>query len=175
MRAVLRLPSNELEVLCLAARREYLVMLELLHYTNNHARRFHHPREARLFASPAERSPAARPHIQSLLDEHLRLATMTRTLTEYVHDSLADAAINTRRLASCAWDYIALQRQHMAFEEKVIFPQLERTFCSQDWAQFECTLPSPDALSIGGTAGERYLQMSPPPSAAGSTPPLHRG
>ena len=143
IRAVLRTLADQLDVLCLAGRSEYLLMLDALDYTSNYPNRFHHPNEARLFDALATRSGRAKSNTQLVLEEHVRLTTLSRALIYQVDQILAEATVNRSCLAACAWEYIALQRQHMTFEEKVIFPMLEEVFAPQDWDYFEHTLAFP--------------------------------
>ena len=103
----------------------------------------------------AARSAQARSNADLLLEEHVRLSALNRALTQQVGQILAEAVVNKSRLAACAWEYIAAQRQHMTFEEKVMFPMLEKTFAPSDWDYFERTLPFPGNRPVGGAGRER--------------------
>jgi hemerythrin-like domain-containing protein len=155
MRTALRVLADQLDVFCLAGRPEYLFMLEALDYAGNYPNRFHHPNETRLFAALAARSAQAKSNAQVLLDEHVRLTTLSRALTQQVDQILAEAVVNRSRLAACAWEYIAAKRQHMTFEEKVMFPMLEKTFTPSDWGYFERALPFPGAHLAGSEICQR--------------------
>ena len=142
-RSILQMLANQLDVFCLAGRPEYLFMLEALRHAGNYPNRFHYPNEARLFAALAARSVEARDQTQVVLEEHVRLTALCSALRQQVEQLLTEVLASKSRVATRAWEYIALQRQHMSFEEKVIFPMLERTFEPSDWTYFERILPFP--------------------------------
>ena len=143
LRAVMHTLADHLDVLCLAGRPEYLFMLEALKYAGDYPNRVHHANEVCLFDALAARSARAQSKTALVHEQHLRLTALGRALKCQVDQILADARVNKNRLATCAWEYIALQRQHMTFEEKVIFPLLEGAFTSSDWDYFERTLTFP--------------------------------
>ena len=138
---------------------DYELMRDVVHYLHHYADRFHHPREDVAFARLVQRSPALRPGILMLLQEHRVLAAVGETLLNYLDDILMDSVVERETVEAAAATYLVYYRHHLATEEREILPRAAQLLQQEDWAAVAAAVASvPDPL-FGDEVGEIYRAL----------------
>lgn len=134
------------------------LLIDLLDYIGNYADLVHHPAEDRLFQLLMKRTDEGRDEMESLLEQHGELATMTRKFRHDLEAITQDAVIRRDGVEQKGRDYIKLQRQHLKQEEREIFPLLGENLSAEDWAGVAADLDVEDPLCDGRVL-ERYQAL----------------
>jgi len=138
---------------------DYELMRDVVHYLHHYADRYHHPREDAAFARLVKRSPALRPGILMLLQEHRVMAAVGETLLNYLEDILADAVMERETVEAAAATYLVYYRHHLAMEEREILPRAAQLLEPEDWATVAAAVAAvPDPL-FGSDVGESYRAL----------------
>ena len=110
----------------------YQAMGEVVEYMQSYAEHSHHPVEDIIYEFMLLKMPQLGYSAQ-LANEHLALSQATEALNTSLKHILADIPVTTSRLQAQLQSYIALQRQHMQFEEQQVFPLLSVHLDESDW------------------------------------------
>lgn len=100
-------------------------------YLSGHPEKCHHPKEDLLFELLRRRDPSAAAALANLVAEHRLLAQHTEQLGRELRDGIGRP---DGRLATSLREFVELQRQHMAREERDFFPAALRSLTRDDVA-----------------------------------------
>lgn len=114
-------------------RPEYELMSDVIYYMTQYPDRFHHPREDVAFKALLERDPGAKPVVDELTGQHEAIARSGAALSEDLSAAAADAIVARATIEADVQGYVALMREHMAQEERDVFPRLSRSLTDADW------------------------------------------
>ncbi len=132
--------ERELCVFNRAERPDYQVVQSVIEYFQDYPDCCHHPKEDMIFEKLKARDPITAASIGDLEAEHgsgsKRLGRVART----VESILADREILRQTVDEIIRDFIDHERQHMAMEERVLFPAAVKVLLPQDWAEIRARL-----------------------------------
>jgi hemerythrin-like domain-containing protein len=132
--------ERELCVFNRAERPDYHVVQSVIEYFQDYPDCCHHPKEDMIFEKLKARDPITAASIGDLEAEHgngsKRLGRVART----VESILADREILRQTVDEIIRDFIDHERQHMAMEERVLFPAAVKVLLPQDWAEIRARL-----------------------------------
>lgn len=137
----------------------YDVMLDIVYYLTHFADRFHHPREDVAITKLGERDPSVRALIQRVLGEHKVIAAAGKQLVEQLDAVLNGALLTRESVEVAAATYLTYYRQHMAQEEKELFPLADKWLLPADWKSVAAAIPSEDDPLFGKNVKERYRAL----------------
>ncbi|TVQ45007.1 MAG: hemerythrin HHE cation-binding protein [Gammaproteobacteria bacterium] len=109
---------------------------DALHYLTNYADLYHHPVEDRLFEhlERLERiDDATREQVVRLREEHQALYVKGKAFFDAIREVESEVAMERREFDHLARDYLDSQRQHLDFEEAIMFPLARRVLEADDW------------------------------------------
>lgn len=157
---LLRVLERELSVFNRAERPDYHVVQSVIEYFQDYPDSCHHPKEDLIFEKLRARDPATAAGIGDLEAEHVagskRLARVART----VEGILADREIARHTVDAIIRDFIDHERQHMAAEERFLFPAAARGLLPQDWSEIRSHLTTrKDPLDAAREAKYRVLRQ----------------
>lgn len=138
---------------------DYDVLQDAFFYMVNYPDRFHHPKEDLLFAIIAERAPAARAHVDELTRQHRNIASAGRRFLDNLQNVLNDGMLKRQDVEQPALEYIARYREHLALEEREIFPLGQRCLRPEDWAKIDSLIKTEEDPLFGALIEERYLTL----------------
>ncbi len=138
---LLRLMEKQVAALNLRQHPDFEVMHGVMRYMTNYPDRFHHPKEDLVFGKVIERSPASRPAVEELLEEHTEIIARGQELLESIDRCRADhSRANADALRKSAHEYIGHLRRHMDAETLRFFPLAVRVLRKEDWANVDAHL-----------------------------------
>jgi hemerythrin-like domain-containing protein len=144
---VLRVLERQAQAIETAGHPDLPLLDAVVDYFSGFPDRCHHPKEDMVYARLRERDPAAALSVGDLGAEHRRLAAQLHDFALGLAAMEGDAELSRTALARLARDFIALQRQHIAAEEKHFFPAAERALRLPDWRALETAMHrAPDPL-----------------------------
>ncbi len=115
---------------------------DMLDYLSHYADLYHHPKEDVIYHYQLERSSAEAEHIDRLLDEHRALRQITDALRAATDGILGGTVILRQEYADQVAEFLDKQRAHLNLEEAEVFPYLEQTLATSDWAIIEERAPT---------------------------------
>ena len=137
----------------------YELMLDIVYYLTQYPDRFHHPREDIAFARLAERDASAELYVRELHGEHRVIATSGMKLVAQLNAILCDGILARESIEASAATYIVYYRQHMAREEKDLFPRVEDVLSDADWKIVGDAIAAEADPLFGTRIANRYQQL----------------
>ena len=126
--------ERELTVFDRGDRPNYEIVLAVIDYFKDYPDSCHHPKEDMIFEKLEARDPVAAATIGDLDSEHREGARRLRRVAKAVERVLSDHDLLRQTVDGIIRDFINHERQHMAMEERVLFPAALNVLCPEDWA-----------------------------------------
>jgi hemerythrin-like domain-containing protein len=126
-------------------------------YTLHYPDLVHHPREDLVFERLVMRDPGAKAVIGDLVEEHRRLAELTRRFAAAIGNAARDVELPREWLDSLAREYLLANRLHMQVEEEHFLPRALAMLTEEDWASVDERLAHADDPVFGEKVAEAYL------------------
>jgi hemerythrin-like domain-containing protein len=120
----------------------YEIVVALIDYFKDYPDSCHHPKEDLMFEKLKARDPDAAATIGDLEAEHREGARRLRLVDQAIERVLSDQDLRRQSVANIIRDFISHERQHMAMEERVVFPAALNALRPKDWADI--------AVKLGG-------------------------
>jgi hemerythrin-like domain-containing protein len=136
--------ERELSVFDRGDRPNYEVVLAVIDYFKDYPDSCHHPKEDLIFEKLKARDPVATASIGDLEAEHREGARRLRRAAQAVERVLSDQDLRRQSVADIIRDFISHERQHMAMEERVVFPAALDALRPTDWADIALKLGDRD-------------------------------
>jgi hemerythrin-like domain-containing protein len=108
----------------------------VMHYLTEHPDAYHHPREDAMFARLERRDPGLRKRIVAIQRAHRTLAAAGKKLLAAAEREPGHAG-NESDLAARIGAYASAQREHMAIEERDLFPRARQLLDGDDLAAID--------------------------------------
>ena len=137
---LLRVLERELSVFDRGERPDYEVVLAVIDYFKDYPDSCHHPKEDVIFERLKERDAATAATIGNLEAEHQEGARRLRRVGETVEAVLNDQDFLRHTASDTMRDFIHHERQHMAMEERLLFPAALNALRPADWAEIALKL-----------------------------------
>jgi hemerythrin-like domain-containing protein len=137
---LLRVLEQELNIFGRGERPDYEVVLAVIDYFKDYPDACHHPKEDMIFERLKKRDAAAAATIGDLEAEHQEGARRLRDVAQTVEAVLNDQDLIRRNVYDVVRDFIERERQHMAMEERFVFPAAVKALRSTDWADIALKL-----------------------------------
>jgi len=151
--------ERELSVFNRAERPDYHVVQSVIEYFQDYPDSCHHPKEDLIFTKLKARDATIAGKIGDLAAEHNRGSKRLARVARAVEGVLADREIPRDAVNVIIRDFIDQERQHMAMEERVLFPAAARVLLPRDWAEIRAKLAArKDPLYTAREAKYRLLR-----------------
>jgi hemerythrin-like domain-containing protein len=137
---LLRVLERELSVFGRGDRPDYEVVLAVIDYFKDYPDSCHHPKEDIIVEKFKARDPVAAATIGDLEAEHREGARRLRRVAQAVERVLNDQDLLRQTIEAIIRDFINHERQHMAMEERVVFPAVLNALRPEDWADIALQL-----------------------------------
>jgi hemerythrin-like domain-containing protein len=137
---VLGVLEQELNVFDRGGRPDYEVVLAVIDYFRDYPDSCHHPKEDLIVEKFKARDPARAAAIGDLQAEHREAAKRLRQVAQAVERVLSDQDLLRETVDSVIRDFIRHERQHMAMEERIVFPAVLNALQPEDWADIALQL-----------------------------------
>lgn len=141
------------------ARPNYGLMLDIVSYLRHYPDRFHHPKEDAAISRLLARGPRGAGVLRRLTGDHEVIARSGRQLLEQLEAVRAGALMARDAIEAAAATYAAYYRQHLAREERELFPRAERYLDERDWAAVSGAVPFGRDPLFGERVEERYREL----------------
>jgi len=132
--------ERELSVFDRGERPDYEVVLAVIDYFKDYPDSCHHPKEDMIVGKLKARDPVAAATIGDLEAEHQEGTKRLRRVAQAVERVLSDQDLVRENVANIIRDFINHERQHMAMEERVVFPAALNALRPKDWADIALKL-----------------------------------
>jgi len=126
--------EQELNVFDHGNRPDYEVMLAVIDYFRKYPDVCHHPKEDIVFEKFTARDPVGAAAIGDLKAEHRAMAARLRQVADAVERVLNDQILPRQAVDDIVREFIDRERQHIATEERTVFPAVVRALRPEDWA-----------------------------------------
>ena len=115
-------------------RPDYEVVLAVIDYLKDYPDCYHHPKEDMIVEKIKARDPASAATIGDLEVEHQEGTKRLRRVAQAVERVLSDHDLLRQNVDNIIRDFVDYERQHMAMEERVVFPAALKVLRPEDWA-----------------------------------------
>jgi hemerythrin-like domain-containing protein len=132
--SLLRVLERELSVFERGDRPDYEVILAVINYFKDYPDSCHHPKEDLIVEKLKARDPRKAATVGDLEAEHREGAKRLRRVALAVERVLSDQDVLRQTVNDIIRDFINHERQHMALEERVVFPTVLNALQPEDWA-----------------------------------------
>jgi hemerythrin-like domain-containing protein len=132
--SLLRVLERELSVFDRGDRPDYEVVRAVIEYFKDYPDCCHHPKEDMIVEKLKARDPVAAATIGDLEAEHREGARRLRRVAQAVERVLSDRELLRQTVDDIIRDFIHHERQHMAMEERIVFPAALNALRPEDWA-----------------------------------------
>ena len=132
--------ERELSVFDRGERPDYEVVLAVIDYFKDYPDSCHHPKEDMIVGKLKARDPVAAATIGDLEAEHQEGTKRLRRVAQAVERVLNDQDLLRQNVDNIIRDFINHERQHMAMEERVVFPAALNALRPKDWADIALTM-----------------------------------
>ncbi len=137
---LLRVLEQELSVFGRGDRPDYEVVLAVIDYFKDYPNSCHHPKEDIIVEKLKARDAVAATSIGDLEAEHREGARRLRRVAQVIEHVLNDQDLSRQTIDDIIRDFISHERQHMAMEERVVFPAVLNALRPEDWADIALQL-----------------------------------
>ena len=126
------------------------LVLDIVDYLHNYADRWHHPCEDILYSHLLDRGDVD-VVVGDVLRQHRKLKDLSRNLFQLV-GTVLDGRIPNHNLIARLGEFTSLQRRHLRFENRHLFPFAERRLTPNEWHSVERSAPLPEDPVFGSGA-----------------------
>jgi hemerythrin-like domain-containing protein len=138
---------------------DYELLRDVVYYLHHYGDRYHHPREDAAFERLIKHDANLKQQIQSLLQQHRVLASVSETLLSHLDNILEDVVTARAIVEGAASTYILYYRNHIGAEERVILPRAAKLLLPEEWAAVERTVPVVADPLFGEDVSARYREL----------------
>ncbi len=131
---LLQVLERELYIFDRGERPDYEVVLAVIDYFKDYPDTCHHPKEDMIFGKLKVREAGAAAAIGDLAAEHQEGARRLGRAAQTVEAVLNDQDFLRHGVYNIIHDFIDHEREHMAMEERLVFPAALKALRSADWA-----------------------------------------
>ena len=132
MESLLRVLEREVSVFSRGDRPDYEVVLAVIDYFKDYPDSCHHPKEDIIVEKFKARDAVAAATIGDLEAEHREGTRRLRRVVQAVEAVLNDQDLLRQTVDDIIRDFINHERQHMAMEERVVFPAVLNALRPED-------------------------------------------
>jgi hemerythrin-like domain-containing protein len=136
-----------------------LLMREIMRYMAEHSDRFHHPKEDLIFAQLLKRDSSVRAEVEELIQEHVLIRLAGLEFIGLLHSSGADSVDAREQLGKSGTYYVRSLREHMAKEEKKLFPLAEEMLTRQEWRMIDGAISTIDDPLFDEMTSDDYQRL----------------
>ncbi|MCX2794410.1 hemerythrin domain-containing protein [Microbulbifer thermotolerans] len=116
------------------------LILDALDYISVYPDKLHHPVEDVVFQQLLTKPIPCREAVIATSQEHQHIAACTRQMSSLFYAIANDSAVERSKLISTALDYLNLQRDHMRWENEIVYPLIEQYLTEADWQEIHANL-----------------------------------
>lgn len=117
------------------------LMCELVEYINCYEDQVHHPTEDLLFVRFKARTQEKRVAVETLEEQHVLLAEMTRQFRASLQGMMYGEVLLRHEVEAQGRAMLKVLRQHMDLEEGEVFPLIDERLLEEDWIAVEKAAP----------------------------------
>ena len=144
MESLLRVLEREVSVFGRGDRPDYEVVRAVIDYFKDYPDSCHHPKEDMIVEKLKARDSIAAASIGDLEAQHREGAKRLRRVAQAVERVLSDQDLVRQTVTDIIRDFIDHERQHMAIEERLVFPTMLNALRPEDWADIALKLTERD-------------------------------
>ena len=137
---LLHVLEQELEIFDRGESPDFEILQAIIDYFQDYPESYHHPKEDIVFEKLKLRDPAVARQIGDAEAEHQVETNRLRQFARVVEDVLAGRELLRQTFHRVVRDFIEHQRQHMAKEERLLFPSAVKALRAEDWAEINTRL-----------------------------------
>ena len=159
MRQLLRIIEEQLALYRSGVAPDFDILGQIIEYTLNFPDLVHHPKEDLVYNRLLQRDPASAEGILDLFTDHARLGVLTRRFAAALRNVTRDVELPRDLFEGVAREYLEEMRRHMAIEETEFFPRALLRLESEDWAEIDAAITSPEDPLFGTRLADEYRKL----------------
>ena len=156
---LLEMLARKVERLHEGSHPDFSLMADVVGYVGGYADQHHHPREDVMYAYFRGRDPQLDRHFDQCEEEHATLKRLSNELAESIDAVLHDAVIPMDKFTDQLDTFVKTEKQHLDFEERVLFPGISAVASDDDWQTLEAKLPRSSDPLFGEKQAAEYADL----------------
>ena len=156
---LLELLESEILAIEVGKTPDYSLLQDIMRYLNEYPDQFHHPLENLIFAQLERRDPKTRDAVGILVAEHINISVAGQNFNILLRTSNVDSVRVRARLRIAGFAYIRALREHMAEEERKMFPLAMEVLTKEDWQLVEKKANAITDPLFGDVIAEDYQEL----------------
>ena len=156
---LLELLESEILAIEVGKTPDYSLLQDIMRYLNEYPDQFHHPLENLIFAQLERRDPKTRDAVGILVAEHINISVAGQNFNILLRTSNVDSVRVRARLRIAGFAYIRALREHMAEEERKMFPLAMEVLTKEDWQIVEKKANAITDPLFGDVIAEDYQEL----------------
>ena len=138
---------------------EFELLCEMLEYIESYADQVHHPTEELIFDAIQETTDQKRSRLEMLRNQHESLRIMSLKFRQALEGIVHEAVLPRDQVEQRGRELVKLERQHLAAEEKEIFPLAKKVLKKKDWKRIEDEAPKVNDPVFGDRDPARFRTL----------------
>ena len=159
MRSVLVLIHDQLDLIETGRVPDFVLLANALYYMRKFPSLVHHPKEDLIFALLVDADPELRSLVEHARRDHEEIYALEDWLIESALNAPKPGTHSRARLLEFGREYVRLQHDHSAREERFLFPKAEALLKPADWKEVARRFKEVDDPLFGRHGGERYEHL----------------
>ena len=156
MRSVLVLIHDQLELLETGRTPDFVLLANAVYYMRKFPSLVHHPKEDLIFALLVDVEPELKSVVEHARRDHEEIYALEDWLIENALNAPRPGTHSRERLLEFGHEYLRLQHDHSAREERLLFPKADELLKAGDWKEVARRFKEVDDPVFGRHGGERY-------------------
>jgi len=137
IKSLLLVLEDELKVFDRQERPDYEIIQAVVSYFQDYPDCCHHPKEDMVLEKLKVRDPVAAESVGDLVAEHQDEADRLRQVAQIVRNILLDRDVSRQTFDDVMREFIEHQREHLAMEERLLFPAAVKALLPEDWKEID--------------------------------------
>jgi hemerythrin-like domain-containing protein len=132
--------EQELSIFDRRERPDYETLQAVIDYFAEYPARCHHPKEDMIIGALAARNPASARALGDISADHAQEDERLRRLAHTLENVRNGGELSRQTVDEVVREFIAHERQHIAHEERALFPAAIMALTAQDWARIDARM-----------------------------------
>ena len=139
---------------------DYFLLRDIAGYLHDYPDQVHHPTEDLLCVKLEQRHPAMKKSTQRLRRDHHDILTQTGDLLELLDQAVEGGGQGVEKAVRSACEtFVVHHREHMEFENRILFPAAMKSLQPSDWREIESHFAAVEDPLFGRAVGRKHRRL----------------
>jgi len=152
--------EQELGVFDRRERPDYETLQAIVDYFEEYPARCHHPKEDMIVDILKARNPAACGSLEDIESDHQQEGARLRRLAHTLENVRTGGELPRQSVDDVVHEFIAHERRHIDYEERVLFPAAIKALTTEDWTGIDARMSDARDPLFNRTVEEKFRTLA---------------